>query len=206
MIQFFVAVILAYLIGSIPTSYILAKFTTGMDIRKYGSGNIGATNTLRVFGKSMGAVVLLIDMAKGAFCVAALPAVFYNGQLSLPAFKAHIAACVIFGHIWTVFLKFKGGKGVATTCGVFLMLSTPPALIALLIWLFVVILSEYVSLSSIVMAASLPVLMFLFGQPFAYVILGVVIFIIIAYTHRENLKRLIAGKESKITDKIGLRG
>lgn len=200
MIQFIAAIILAYLIGSIPTSYITGRLTKGIDIRKYGSGNVGATNTLRVLGKKMGAVVLLIDMAKGAFCVIVLPAIFFSNQLhiGLPIFKAYIAAFVIFGHIWTIFLKFKGGKGVATTCGVFLALSTIPALIAILIWVLTVIISKYVSLSSLIMMVSLPFLILMFKQPRAYLILSITLCILISYTHRSNIKRLIFGQENKI--------
>ena len=200
MIQFIAAIIIAYLIGSIPTSYIAGRVTKGIDIRQYGSGNVGATNTLRVLGKKMGAAVLLIDMAKGAFCVIFLPAIFFSNQLhiSLPIFKAYIAAFVIFGHISTIFLKFKGGKGVATTCGVFLSLSTIPAIIAILIWVLTVIISKYVSLSSLIMIISLPFLMLIFKQPLAYLILSITLCIIISYTHRSNIKRLISGQENKI--------
>ena len=200
MIQFIAAIIIAYLIGSIPTSYITGRLTKGIDIRKYGSGNVGATNTLRVLGKKMGAVVLLIDMAKGAFCVIVLPAIFFSNQLhiGLPIFKAYIAAFVIFGHIWTIFLKFKGGKGVATTCGVFLALSTIPASIAILIWVLTVIISKYVSLSSLIMMVSLPFLILMFKQPRAYLILSITLCILISYTHRSNIKRLIFGQENKI--------
>ena len=208
MIIFIAAIFLAYLIGSIPTSYIVGRLTKGIDIRKYGSGNVGATNTLRVLGKKMGALVLLMDMAKGAFCVVVLSAVFYGNQLNigLPAFKACIAAFVVFGHIWTIFLKFKGGKGVATTCGVVLALAAAPALIAILIWLIVVILSKYVSLSSLIMMLSLPLLLLAFNQPYPYVILAVTLLITISYTHRENIKRLATGRENKITEKIDLKG
>lgn len=200
MIQFIAAIILAYLIGSIPTSYIAGQLTKGIDIRKYGSGNVGATNTLRVLGKKMGATVLLIDMAKGAFCVIVLPTIFFSNQLhiSLPVFKAYIAAFVIFGHIWTIFLKFKGGKGVATTCGVFLSLSTIPAIIAILIWVLTVIISKYVSLSSLIMIISLPFLILIFKQPRAYLILSITLCVLISYTHRSNIKSLIFGQENKI--------
>ncbi|UCH12259.1 MAG: glycerol-3-phosphate 1-O-acyltransferase PlsY [Candidatus Omnitrophota bacterium] len=200
MIQFIAAIIIAYLIGSIPTSYIAGRVTKCIDIRQYGSGNVGATNTLRVLGKKMGAAVLLIDMAKGAFCVIVLPAIFFSNQLhiSLPIFKSCIAAFVILGHIWTIFLKFKGGKGVATTCGVFLSLSTIPAIIAILIWFLTVIISKYVSLSSLIMMVSLPFLILIFKQPRAYLILSITLCILISYTHRSNIKRLIYGQENKI--------
>lgn len=203
MVQIFIAIALAYLIGSIPTSYIAGRVTRGIDIREYGSGNVGATNTLRVLGKKMGALVLLIDMAKGAFCVVILPGIFFSNQLqiSLPVFKAYLAAFVVFGHIWTIFLRFKGGKGVATTCGAVLALATAPALVAILIWLSVVILSKYVSLASIIMMVSLPLLMLIFNQPFPYIVLCFILCILIIYMHSKNVKRLIRGCENKITKK-----
>lgn len=205
MTNFLIAMVLAYLIGSIPTGYIVARAAKGIDIRDYGSGNVGATNTMRVLGKRLGALVLLVDMAKGAFCVLVLPAMFYtcNMHTSLAAFKVYIAAFAIFGHIWTIFLKFKGGKGVATTCGVFLTMAPLPALVALLIWLFVVSISKYVSLASLVMSAALPLLMLVFRQPYPYFIISLILFLLITYTHRENIKRLFSGTEAKITKKKG---
>ncbi|MFH0732655.1 MAG: glycerol-3-phosphate 1-O-acyltransferase PlsY [Candidatus Omnitrophota bacterium] len=200
MLQFLLAVISAYLIGSIPTGYILGRMTKGVDIRQHGSGNVGATNALRVMGKTAGAIVLGADMVKGAVCVALLPILFYSCQLqmSLPAFRAFIAASAIAGHIWTIFLKFKGGKGVATTCGVCLVLSFVPTAAALLIFIIALKITKYVSLSSIIMAFSLPILMLLFRQPFEYILFGIILFFVISYTHRENINRLMQGKENRI--------
>lgn len=204
MLQFFIAIISAYLIGSIPTGYILSRLTKGIDIREYGSGNVGATNTLRVLGKKMGAAVLLIDIIKGIVAVFALPAIFFNKNLgiALPVFKAFLAFFAVIGHIWTVFLKFKGGKGVATACGVFLAISPISALIGFAIFACTVAYSKYVSLSSIIMAASMPFLLFLFKQPYQYIILSVFMCLLIIYTHRDNIKRLLNGAERKITEKL----
>ncbi len=203
MIYFIIAIVLAYLIGSIPTAYIVTRLKKGVDIRNYGSGNVGATNTLRVLGKGMGALVLIADITKGILCVTLLPQIFYDSQshISIYAFKALLAAIAACGHIWTVFLKFKGGKGVATTCGIVLALSTPAALLAFLIWIVTVIFSKYVSLASLVMMAALPFLMLAFKQPASYFYLSILLFVIITYTHRGNVKRLIAGTENKITRK-----
>ncbi len=203
MLYFIIAVILAYLIGSIPTAYIVTYFKKGVDIRNYGSGNVGATNTLRVLGKGMGALVLAADMAKGILCVTLLPQIFYTNQpdTSIYTFKALLAVVAACGHIWTVFLKFKGGKGVATTCGIILALATPAALLSFLIWILTVIFSKYVSLASLVMMAALPFLMLAFKQPTPYFYLSILLFVIITYTHRDNVKRLIAGTENKITQK-----
>ena len=201
--MFIIAILLAYLIGSIPTSYIIGRLKKGIDIRSYGSGNVGATNTLRVLGKKMGILALFIDMAKGAFCVIVLTALFYNSQLhmSLYVFKVYLAAFAVFGHIWTVFLRFKGGKGIATSCGVALALIPIPALIAISVCICVISLSKYVSLGSLVMMASLPFLVVLFKQPNPYLILFITLLLATSYTHKENIKRLLSGKESKITKK-----
>lgn len=206
--QLLIAAIVAYLIGSIPTSYIVSRLSKGIDIRQYGSGNIGATNTLRVLGKKMGAIVLVIDVLKGVFCVLVLPKIFFHAQahLTLTTFKAFMAASAVFGHVWAIFLKFKGGKGVATTLGVFLALSPKPAIAAILIWLLVVVVTKYVSLSSLIMMLSLPVFMFMFNQPFSYMILSILLCVLIFYTHNQNIKRLTIGKEHKITKKMASKG
>src|SRR3989338_218978 len=204
MISFFIAILLSYLIGSIPTAYIVTRMKRGIDIREYGSGNVGATNTSRVLGKGMGALVLLVDMMKGAFCVTVLPQFLYHSQfnMTLPVFKTILAIFAICGHIWTIFLKFKGGKGVATACGIIIALFAPVAALSFLAWILVVVFTKYVSLGSLIMMAAVPLLMLAFKQPYPYFILGTLLFIIIAYTHRQNIKRLLAGSENKITRKI----
>jgi len=203
MFRVFISIISAYLIGSIPTAYIAGKINRGIDIRDFGSGNVGATNTLRVLGKKMGILVLIIDMLKGAFCVLILPDIFYNSQMNIDisVLKAALAGFAICGHIWTVFLKFKGGKGVATTCGAILALSLKPALLALGLFILCVYISKYVSLSSIIMMAGVILFMLLYNQPISYVILSIILFFIICYTHRTNIKRLIIGTENKINNK-----
>ncbi|MBN1404991.1 MAG: glycerol-3-phosphate 1-O-acyltransferase PlsY [Candidatus Omnitrophica bacterium] len=203
MAYFFISLVSAYLIGSIPTSYILSRLK-GVDIRQHGSGNIGATNTLRVMGKGMGVMVLVLDMLKGVICVLLLPKIFFNANanISIDMFRVFMAGASVFGHIWTIFLNFKGGKGVATTLGVFLALSPKPAIAAILIWLIVVILSKYVSLSSIIMMLAMPAMMLFFAQPVSYAILGVILCIVIGYTHRQNIDRLFRGTEHKIGEKI----
>lgn len=195
MLGLLVTVVLAYLIGSIPTAYIVGKLTKGIDIRQHGSGNIGATNTLRVLGKKMGVLVLLADMAKGIFCVLVLPP--QNDAI----FKVFIAAAVVFGHIWTIFLGFKGGKGIATTLGVFFALTPVATVCSVIIWIIIFKLSRYVSLASLAMMTALPVLIFTFRHSNNYLFLAITLLITSSYTHKSNIKRLISGSENKFTKK-----
>ena len=141
MINLVISLILAYLIGSIPTSFIFTKFLKKVDIRQHGSGNVGATNVFRVVGKTPAVMVLLIDILKGVIAVIFLSDVFFNNfigmKLGLELYKILLGACAISGHVWSIFLKFKGGKGVATTAGVLIVLSPKVLIAALIIWILV---------------------------------------------------------------------
>ncbi|MGE5308564.1 MAG: glycerol-3-phosphate 1-O-acyltransferase PlsY [Deltaproteobacteria bacterium] len=200
--------LLSYLIGSIPTAYLFGRFLKGIDIRKHGSGNIGATNALRVLGTVPGILVLLIDILKG-FLPVLLIGGFVIGRSGMPAEIALIplALAAISGHIWTVFLNFNGGKGIATALGVLLGLAFRiPGLnvilaLLVLIWALVFTLSRMVSLASIIGAASLPVLIAVFGQSRTLFLAGLVLALFTIYRHKENLKRIISGKEKKIFSK-----
>lgn len=199
------AALISYIIGSIPTSYIIAKLLRGIDLREYGSGNIGATNLIRVAGKTPGIIALLLDVAKGVVAVVLLTSIYYRPQLviSQPLFMVMIGLCAVSGHIWTIFLRFKGGKGVATTIGVFIGLTPLVTTLGLLVWLIIVLLFKYVSLASLVMAASLPFLMIIFNQPIEYLILSITLCIFIYYKHRSNIRRLIDKTEYKVGQKAG---
>lgn len=194
------AVITAYLIGAIPTGYIMARLLKGIDIREHGSGNVGSTNLMRTVGKVPGTICLLLDVMKGILPVVFIAHIFYRPDIfiSQPMFRVALGLSAVCGHIWTIFLGFKGGKGVATTVGVFIGLSPTVTAIGLLIWLIIAVISKYVSLSSIVMAVSLPVLMALFKQPLEYIILSALLCIFICYRHKSNIGRLIEGTEYKI--------
>jgi glycerol-3-phosphate acyltransferase PlsY len=199
-LNFTLALLAAYLLGSVPFSYIFGKLR-GIDIREHGSGNVGATNALRVLGTTTGVITLLLDMGKGVLAVE-------TGRLLLPGvnegYYIVIAVTAILGHIFTVFLKFKGGKGVATSAGVFIDLMPLPCLLTLLVFVIIVAISRYVSLGSISAAFFLfcYVLIdnltgnFLNWQYLAVVSL-VAGFIIIR--HKSNIKRLIKGNENKIS-------
>ena len=138
MASLFVSLILAYLIGAIPTSFIFAKFFKKIDIRKHGSGNVGATNVFRVVGKAPALIVLFIDIFKGSFVVWFLPVIFLNNtigvELGLEFYQILLGLAVITGHIFNVFLKFKGGKGGATTTGVLLIIAPKVLFGSLVVW------------------------------------------------------------------------
>lgn len=185
----------AYLSGSIPTSYIITKLVKGIDIRQYGSGNPGATNVFRAAGPVPGAITLILDFLKGLIPV--LLALKYFGHDKL--IYAMIAGLfAVSGHIWTIFLKFRGGKGVATATGVFVALLPFPTLYAFILFLAVLFLSRYVSLSSMTAALFLPVFAVLRNEPKLLIIFSVLTAIVIIYKHKSNIKNLASGKERKI--------
>lgn len=196
--------LISYLIGSIPTAYIFVRLIKGADIRKFGSGNVGATNALRILGKRIGVTVLLLDIVKGFIAVFFIGnflgprIIFINGEI----LRVILGAACISGHIWTVFLSFKGGKGVATTLGVLIALAVKtnglPIVIALTLvtWAIIFIVSKFVSLASIIAAISLPIYMYLFRQSALLIATGIILSAIVIFRHKANLKRLREGKEN----------
>ncbi|NQT95915.1 MAG: glycerol-3-phosphate 1-O-acyltransferase PlsY [Candidatus Omnitrophica bacterium] len=204
MLSIILAIAGSYLIGSIPTSYIIGRIVKGIDIREYGSGNIGATNLMRSVGKIPGIIALILDVGKGLLPVIFIAGLFYSEAffISEPLFKVILGISSVCGHIWTIFLRFKGGKGVATTIGVLLGLAPIVTSIGLLIWLIVVLISRYVSLGSIIMAVSLPLLMMILRRPIEYTLLSAILCVFISYKHKQNIRRLIDGTEYKIGRKI----
>jgi len=189
-----IAVIIGYLIGSVPTGYIVVKLLKGEDIRQIGSGSTGATNVKRVLGKGWFFGVLLLDAFKGALpVIIAKQFDFTSGIVAVFA-----AVAVILGHSKSIFLGFTGGKSVASGVGTILALCWQVGLILAAIWGTITYLSKYVSLGSIITLCISPILMFVFNKPVAYVIYCVIGAIYIVYLHRENIKRLIAGNENKV--------
>lgn len=198
-LMFFAAGVIAYVVGSIPTAYWVGKCKKGIDIRQHGSGNVGATNAFRVMGKLTGLGVLLADVAKGAFSVALLPALLNSLRASTSAWGISLLGMLaIVGHIWTPFLKFKGGKGVATSLGVFLVLDPFSTALAVAVWGLSLALSRYVSVSSILAAVTLPVAMVFQLRPFPIILISSITCLIICYRHKPNLQRLLLGTEKKI--------
>ena len=190
----------AYLLGSIPFGVILTRLFGGTDVRKAGSGNIGATNVARVVGPLAGILTLVLDAAKGA------AAVFLAQRLSNDSatwlMMAALAALV--GHCFPIWLKFKGGKGVATAAGVFLMLSPLAFGVAVVLFVLVVVFWRYVSLGSVSAAAAMPLLMYLLwapphAPPLAITIGTLAAALLIIFKHRGNLQRLLAGAEPKFS-------
>lgn len=184
-------VVFAYLLGSVPIGFLLGSLS-GLDIRRAGSGNIGATNVARVVGKRQGLVTLLGDAAKGF-----LPA-FLSLQLgyTLPV-TGLVALAAFVGHLYPVFLRFRGGKGVATAFGVFLGLAPMAALLLGAVFLIVALVSRLISLASLVAAGLAPVVFWLFSYPLLLVGLSLFISLWIILRHRENIQRLLSGAEPK---------
>lgn len=188
-------VLLCYIIGSIPFSYIFSRVLGGVDIRAKGTGNVGATNVLRTLGIKIAVASLLGDLLKGA--AAAWLGLYFGG----PGLAAVCAAVAVLGHCWPVFLRFKGGKGVATSCGILLALVPMIGLIALAIFVTVIAVSRYVSLGSVCTAAILPVVVLLTHQPWQYMAMIFVLASLVIFKHRENIERLRQGTEKKINEK-----
>jgi glycerol-3-phosphate acyltransferase PlsY len=202
----FVAVIVAgYLTGSIPTGYLVAR-ARGVDIRKLGSGNIGATNVLRVLGKPAGIFVLLMDALKGALACWLLPGLavrFAGSGLSLDPEVLRIVSglAAILGHNYTCWLRFKGGKGIATSAGV-LLVWMPAALgLTVLVWALVFAVSRYVSLASVLAAFALPFIVWATRGSGTMVGVSAVLSVMAIYKHRANLQRLRAGTEHRFGSK-----
>ncbi len=200
------AIIISYLIGSIPTAYIFGRIVKGVDIRKHGSGNVGATNAFRVLGPGFGITVLLLDVLKGLVCVAGLADyVLARGWTLNPLMlRVVLGLTVVAGHSWTVFLNFKGGKGMAVTLGVLVGLSIkfPVLRIILLaeiaLWLAVFCSSRIVSLASIVSAVAFPIFFIIFKQPPYLILMSFVLSLLIVFRHKSNISRLLRGQESRI--------
>jgi len=197
----FLGLCMSYVIGSIPTAFLFGKYYRNIDIRQHGSGNVGATNAFRVLGKIPGSLVLFVDILKGIICVTLVGSFLGFDKVFL---RILLGLFAVIGHNWTCFLKFKGGKGIATTLGVLIGLAihVPQlgivVLISCLIWTVVFLLSGYVSLASIIAAIFMPLLMVAKDQPFEIKILGVIFCIFVVLRHKPNLKRLFLGTESRV--------
>lgn len=193
MMDFVVAAAISYLLGSIPNGLILGKAVWGVDLRQHGSKNIGATNAWRTIGKAGGISIFALDFLKGA--VSAYLGLHLGGS-ELAGVLCGILA--IAGHSWSVFLAFKGGKGVATGLGVIAALMPMVTLIVFAVWFAIVYFTGYVSLGSIVGAALVPILTLFFGLHTEFLILGLIAAVFIIYRHKSNIERLLNGTESKI--------
>ena len=187
-------VLAAYLMGSIPTSYLVGRLN-GIDLRKHGSGNLGGTNAYRVMGAAAGVPVVLVDVCKGFVPAYYFPA-WDGAALGDMALLYGLAA--IAGHVWSVFMGFRGGKGVATGAGVLVALAPTSALIGLLVWIGVVLITRYVSVASISAATLVPLTAWLTDEARSTVLFCAAIAIFVWWTHRENLSRLAHGQENRL--------
>jgi glycerol-3-phosphate acyltransferase PlsY len=193
----------AYLLGSVPAGYLLMRLFRNEDIRQSGSVNIGATNVLRTGGKSLGAATFLLDMLKGCCSVwlGALLGTLLMPHCPLRDAEALAALCAVLGHIFPVWLRFRGGKGVATGFGVFLVASPLAALAAISVFIVVLSLSRYVSLASIVGAACFPLFAWLMAgsdRPWFFIAVQILVAMLLIVKHHQNIRRLLAGTESRL--------
>jgi glycerol-3-phosphate acyltransferase PlsY len=188
--DFIAAAVAAYLVGSIPFGLVLTRIAGYGDIRAIGSGNIGATNVLRTGNKALALATMLLDIGKGAAAV--LVAERFGPEIALTA-----AAGVVLGHLFPVWLGFKGGKGVATAGGVILALAWPVGLCAVVLWLVMAVAFRYSSLAALAAAAGAPILAWFLADPPRAALIAAIAALVI-WRHRENIKRLLRGEESKI--------
>ncbi|MDA8428843.1 MAG: glycerol-3-phosphate 1-O-acyltransferase PlsY [Geobacteraceae bacterium] len=186
-----ILLVLAYLIGSVPTGLLLGK-ACGVDVRKEGSGNIGATNLYRTVGRKIGVITLVGDCLKGM-----IPVLLVKFS-SLPSgYAAWVGLAAFCGHVFSVFLRFKGGKGVATALGVFLALAPLAVGAALLVFITLMLIFRYVSLGSIAAAVVMPLAVILLGGSKELIAVTLVIAVVVVVKHHENIRRLLAGTESR---------
>ncbi len=215
MINLLVVVILSYLAGSIPSSIIVSKLVKGIDIRELGSGNAGGTNVFRVLGWKWGVLVIILDALKGALAVIVIARLYLDSfpftnvtpfdDFTLVQIICGISA--VIGHIWTVFAGFRGGKGIATALGFLITLITIDMLLALVVFTLTVTISRYISLGSILAAVSIPLILIIRENIFGVDIPGyntllpfiIALVLLVIYTHRKNIDRLLKGSESKIS-------
>ena len=206
MLWIILGTITSYLIGALPTAFILGKILKGKDLRQFGSHNVGATNAFRVLGKGIGVSVLLIDIIKGIIPVVFIgdyiiaKSAFLSPELIRNAFGI-AATC---GHNWTVFLGFKGGKGVAVTCGVLIGLAIKYAglrsvfIYILGIWVVTFLIFRMVSAASLLSSIALPVFMILLKQGYALIMMSIILLVFIILRHKSNIQRILVGKEPRI--------
>ena len=186
--NYIIAALISYLFGSIPFGYLFTKILLKKDIRNVGSGNIGATNVLRTGNKSLGYLTLVLDIAK-----AVVPVIYI--KINYPDLVYISALCAFLGHLFPVWLKFKGGKGVATFVGILISINIYYAVVFGIIWILTFLISKYSSLSSLFATISIPIYLAIIDQ--GNIIFFIIMFVLIFYTHRENIKRLINKEETK---------
>ncbi|NCC71775.1 MAG: glycerol-3-phosphate 1-O-acyltransferase [Sphingobacteriia bacterium] len=199
------AVLVAYLLGSIPSAVWIGKVFWGIDVRNEGSGNAGATNTLRVLGLKAGIPVLLFDVFKGwlaVYLLQFLPIAHYSG-FQTDLIRIVLAVAVVIGHVFPLFAGFRGGKGIATLLGVGIALYPVAVIVTVGIFIFFLVITRYVSLSSIISSVLFPIMVILFFNPHStpLILLAIFVGIFVPLTHRKNIYRLLHNQESKFSIK-----
>jgi acyl phosphate:glycerol-3-phosphate acyltransferase len=187
-----ILLVVSYLVGAVPASYLAGRAFRGIDLREHGSGNLGATNAFRVLGPGIAAPVMLFDVLKGF-----VPTYFFPSLVADATWEWGIAfgAATVLGHVFPIYLSFRGGKGVATAAGVFLALAPVAVLAGVVVWVVTLALSRMVSLASILAALALLIALPFSSVPVAVQILGVVIAGLVIFSHRANLRRILQGRE-----------
>ena len=189
--------IAAYIIGSIPFGKLIARYVARIDITRRGSGNIGATNVARELGMKWGIITLVLDMLKGLAPMVAFSLTDSRSGTGNEIALAGIGLCALLGHMFPLFLKFRGGKGVATALGVYLVLSPLSCLGGLILFILVVAIWDFISLGSLTSACAMPLFLILFGKPYPFVWVSLLMALLICFKHKENIGRLIRGEERK---------
>lgn len=205
MLWMLLGIITSYILGSIPTAYLFGRIFKGVDIRKFGSGNVGATNAARILGKPLGITVLILDIFKGLIAVTFIGdfIILKNASFSAEAVRIILGLVCVCGHNWTIFLRFKGGKGVATSLGVLLGLAIKISplrsvvLLAVLTWIIVFALSRIISLASLLTSVSFPIYVLLFKQSLTLITCSAILAFFIIWRHKSNIIRLLQRKEPK---------
>lgn len=199
---YFFICIICYIIGSFPTAYVIGRKIKNIDIRQYGSGNVGTTNAFRVLGKMWGVITLITDMLKGFLPIylVTLYMAFYNERPENEENLVRLSAglCLILGHIYTNFLGFKGGKGVATAAGFLLALTPPEMGLTIVIFIMTLLMSKMVSVASIFSALTYPLFLIIWKESRIIIIFSIIISLLIIIKHRTNIQRIISGNENKI--------
>ncbi len=198
----FLLIILAYLIGSVPTALIISKNFFGIDIRDYGSGNMGATNAFRILGPKFGTIIMVLDILKGMIAVGLfyLLPYYLSDELARTNFMMGLGLAAVMGHIFPIFASFKGGKGVATLLGMLIAVQPVVAVCCVAVFVVVLLLTRYVSLSSILGAIMLPVsVLWIWNEhELSYRIFALSVALLVIITHQKNIGRLIKGRENRI--------
>jgi glycerol-3-phosphate acyltransferase PlsY len=202
-----ILIVIAYLLGSVPFGYLIVKERSGVDLRSVGSGNVGATNVLRVAGKGPAVAVLLMDMAKGCF-----PVLLGRVLDVAPEILAAVAVAAVLGHVFPLFLGFRGGKGVATAVGAFLALAPLAPATSIAVFVLLVVWKRYVSLGSVAAVATFPLWTLIYGRigwmtvPWLEVcVVGLITAVVVFIKHRANLQRIGEGTESRIGERLEVK-